>query len=538
MSENKKSIKTAAKLNADKAVSNKPRTFRMYIQAIRSSPSRGGLPQLCMNKIDVRKRFGQKRLDYLKACARCKTLTKFALGNTTDSDMLMNILWSFPHAIEKVKKEHITQEIANMVIEKNHNMFKHVPLTKRTDEMRHYCLSKNGLILESILKTEQTPELIKIAINNDPHSIEFVKDDMMTFNTCLMAIRKDATVIKHIKNHANQKDLEMIAIGLNGLSLGCIDKDNITIDLIKSALKNNGDAIKDVPEHMITDAFRLMAVNQKGTSIQFISPVKFTYELSLAAVQQNGEAIEYLHNTYPYGSSLENEWDSDDTAPVDRLYRIALLTYPPTIAYIKSAQSPELCEKALEFALNMNPPTIKHFLKFDYKTTRMYEMALEKGFKQGSGNNCTGIIPNNMKSYKVCGYIYRNIVDNAVYHPKMMSLCPKQNSPDCLYKEQQGQIFYKAAINRNGLCIRYIDKPSEKECITAVKQNGLALFFIDTQSRDICIEAIKQNPKALLFVKRQTEEFCKLALKKDPNMDVYIDREFEHLIPPIMRGID
>ena len=78
--------------------------------------------------------------------------------------------------------------------------------------------------------------------------------------------------------------------------------------------------------------------------------------------------------------------------------------------------------------------------------------------------------------------------------------------PDCLiWIKNQSEAVKLAAVNQNGLAIRYIENPSEAVQIAAVKQNGLALRYIENPSENVQLAAVKQNPDALLYITNPSE---------------------------------
>jgi protein tyrosine phosphatase (PTP) superfamily phosphohydrolase (DUF442 family) len=99
-------------------------------------------------------------------------------------------------------------------------------------------------------------------------------------------------------------------------------------------------------------------------------------------------------------------------------------------------------------------------------------------------------------------------------------------------------------LSKNGLMIRYVDKPSYAQCLTAVRQNGLALQYVDAPSEELCFEAYRQNKRAIQFVhnpsrmlqfamvsqntwclqrfEQPSEELCRMAIKKLPSSIRYL----------------
>jgi len=58
----------------------------------------------------------------------------------------------------------------------------------------------------------------------------------------------------------------------------------------------------------------------------------------------------------------------------------------------------------------------------------------------------------------------------------------------------------KAAVEKDGMTLKYVKHQNDELCIIAVKQNGLALQYVKNKNYNICLEAIKQNPMALQYI--------------------------------------
>jgi hypothetical protein len=109
--------------------------------------------------------------------------------------------------------------------------------------------------------------------------------------------------------------------------------------------------------------------------------------------------------------------------------------------------------------------------------------------------------------------------------PKPNYIKPKQpGKPKPPYNKNKKFPTFKtveesiAAVKKNGLLIRNVEKQEEDICIVAVRQNGLALRFIKNRYKTarICIIAVGQNGLALKHVKDQNEKMCLTAIKQNP----------------------
>lgn len=517
----------------------KPKTYRMYMQAVRYSKSRGKVPS-GMNGVDIRKRFGAARTEYMLVCK--KPRTAYSWSGFRDLDVLKSLLWFTPRNILIVSPVAMCQQLCDFVIDRDPGVIELIGNEYKTFDVCMKCVKYDGMLLEyvqwvlpkkksasvyqsvqnvNLFDKDSADKLIDAALESNPDAISVLQPHQKTFNRCLKVVTSKPLTIQYIRNHPNQADLEMLAVRTDGIAMDAVS--NITLPLALAAIESNGLALQYIiksAQHLVTEEIKEGALRQNGLVIQFIEDM--TLRHASIAITQCGEAIEHIHSTFKYGASEE----------INTLYDIALVSYPPTIAYMKPRQNLELCERAMEYTMiHRRIKMLSIFNNITHKSPRIYEMMYEYG--ELGIIDCDAATAN----YKLIGYRpARGRIPNLPSMSNTGGTLPKD--PMGLYKHDIGRAYFSGHISVDGMVIRYLDKPNERECIRAVEQNGLALFLIDNQSKDICLTAIKQNPKAFLFVKRQTEEICKLALQMDSTLDVYVDRLYEHLLPPLMRDID
>lgn len=78
------------------------------------------------------------------------------------------------------------------------------------------------------------------------------------------------------------------------------------------------------------------------------------------------------------------------------------------------------------------------------------------------------------------------------------------------------------AVKYDGTAIKYMDETIEL-ALAAVQQNGLAIKFVKNQTKEVCEAAVNQNPFALQFIENQTNEICMMAVKKNGLVLQYVE---------------
>lgn len=237
---------------------------------------------------------------------------------------------------------------------------------------------------------------------------------------------------------------------------------------------------------------------------------------------------------------------------------------PPTLQYLTSVQTSDMCERAV--AAN---PRVLHYVRSDLKTKEMCEKAVEQD------PHALGGVPYHLKTYELClsavsrdGYTLHHVPE----HLKTQELCEKAVNQDghalfnvpeefktreiCLkaimdeaatlrrvpakflddelyskvdLSNDEGIKFiprkfktkelYEKAVSLNGFALGIVPKKWRNEalCLTAVKNAGCSLQHAPSELRteELCTTAVKQDGEALRYVPRKmwTEDLCALAAK-------------------------
>lgn len=89
---------------------------------------------------------------------------------------------------------------------------------------------------------------------------------------------------------------------------------------------------------------------------------------------------------------------------------------------------------------------------------------------------------------------------------------------------------------QNGLALQNIitniDNNSfdiEKICLAAVNENGLALKYIENQTKELCLVAVNENGLALKYVKQQTNELCLAAVNENDLASKYVKNKINKI---------
>ena len=114
-------------------------------------------------------------------------------------------------------------------------------------------------LFHKIPKTEQTPEMVRLAVEKDAFSIRNVAENLLTSELCEMAVRQNAKCLKNIPEGF------------------------ITASLCEAAVNRDASAIEFVPEHLYTESMGKHAVSQDGMLLKYVPQEQRTKWLAIFA---------------------------------------------------------------------------------------------------------------------------------------------------------------------------------------------------------------------------------------------------------------
>jgi hypothetical protein len=144
---------------------------------------------------------------------------------------------------------------------------------------------------------------------------------------------------------------------------------------------------------------------------------------------------------------------------------------------------------------------------------------------------------------KSCGFCLKYVKSQT---PEICEMAVKQNGfalqfvhPDCntealqrlavereglalRYIEKPTPALALFAIQQNGLAIEFVKHPTDEMKETAVKQNGLAIFLIKRPSEVLKLWAVQQNGLVIRFIKKPSPTCCCLAISQNPKALLHI----------------
>jgi len=156
--------------------------------------------------------------------------------------------------------------------------------------------------LRNIPKRNQTPEMVKIAVEADGTAIKSVSKKLLTYELCKMAVAQNGMAIKYVPEQMLNDEIVQLAVENNGLVLyhieGRITK-QLAILAVRHPLKLRRNdfweyPIAYVPEEFIDEDLVSDSISYSPCSLKNIPSKYKTKEIVLQAVTKDGAALEYV----------------------------------------------------------------------------------------------------------------------------------------------------------------------------------------------------------------------------------------------------
>ncbi|MEK7070221.1 MAG: DUF4116 domain-containing protein, partial [Patescibacteria group bacterium] len=120
------------------------------------------------------------------------------------------------------------------------------------------CLRKDSGLFEYI--EDKTPELCRLAVENDGYALKYVPQEMKTPELCRLAVENYGYALKYVPEHMKTPELCRLAVENYGLALKSVPEKLKTSEIYRLAVISNLEVLKYVPQEMKTPELCRLAV--------------------------------------------------------------------------------------------------------------------------------------------------------------------------------------------------------------------------------------------------------------------------------------
>jgi hypothetical protein len=212
-----------------------------------------------------------------------------------------------------------------------------------TPETALEAVQEHGLMLEFVPEELRTYEICLAAVQAHPHRsgclLRFVPEELRTYEICLAAVQKDGFSLQFVPEKLRTYEICLAAVQAHPHRSGCllrfVPEELRTYEIYLAAVQKNAGVLQIVPEavQMNNPAICLAAVQRNGMALQFVpEAVQMNNPaICLAAVQRRGMASLYVteeFNTTANNALLTLANDSVS----DFKSNLSLLSVIPTVS--------------------------------------------------------------------------------------------------------------------------------------------------------------------------------------------------------------
>ncbi|MCM1508454.1 MAG: hypothetical protein NC177_15190 [Ruminococcus flavefaciens] len=219
--------------------------------------------------------------------------------------------------------------------------------------------------LRNISKLDQTPKMVKVAVEADGTALKSVSKKLLTYELCKVAVAQNGMAIKYVPEQMLTDEIVQIAVENNGLVLyhieGRITK-QLAILAVRQSMKLKRNDFFDypiayVPEELIDEALIADSISYSPCSLKN-TPTKYkTKEIVLQAVTKDGAALEYVP-----ANKINKQ-----------LIELAVNSNPSNLQFVPLARrTQEICEVAFQ-----NNPFTLRWIPEKYITSEMCLTVIE-----------------------------------------------------------------------------------------------------------------------------------------------------------------
>lgn len=142
----------------------------------------------------------------------------------------------------------------------------------------------------SMPKIEQTFEDAFVAVYNYPYDLQYVRENLKTYDLCLMAVSRIGTALEFVPEELKTDEMYRAAIQSTGMALKYVTEQ--TPELCLMAVQKDGQALDYVKQQTLEIC--IAAVKKDYEALEFVNEELMTHNLFMIAYEQNPEAVKYF----------------------------------------------------------------------------------------------------------------------------------------------------------------------------------------------------------------------------------------------------
>jgi hypothetical protein len=233
-----------------------------------------------------------------------KEINSKSQGFNTDNDYVRGLLYLQNHYEDHYSLKHMLrwEDVCEIVVGYMPGCIRYIKQDVLTYEMCLSAIKKCGRFFSDVPEKFRTKELCLIAFEHEPHNIEEIPEEHISYDLYLNAVSRSGYILQKTPARFLTHELCLAAVKSTGHQVKYVPKEILDEEICLTAiqnLKNLGFGILgDIPVNLRTYQVCLAAVQADSGSFKYVPEEHITYELCLAATKQHSFGLDEIPKDY------------------------------------------------------------------------------------------------------------------------------------------------------------------------------------------------------------------------------------------------
>ena len=147
---------------------------------------------------------------------------------------------------------------------------------------------------KKIKPEDQTEELCRLAIHQDPSVLRFIENP--SDEVIELAVSKQAKTLKYVPFERQTQSLVQMALKQTKTAIQFVNPSLITLEDAQLAVKRYKEALKYIPKELQTETICLKAIEKNPFIVSYIQ--QWTHKVALKAVEQEGRFLHFIPDEF------------------------------------------------------------------------------------------------------------------------------------------------------------------------------------------------------------------------------------------------
>lgn len=154
-------------------------------------------------------------------------------------------------------------------------------------------LKTDGMLLKKIQKKQQTPEMCKVAIHQNPNALQYASKKCIDINICLDAVKRNGKLFIHVPDNFKTEEMCLLAVKTDSTLIENVPAKLRTKEICMISITDKLENLRYSTQELICEM-----LNKDGLLLKLIPKKEQTVEICNVAINQNPMALKYAAQKY------------------------------------------------------------------------------------------------------------------------------------------------------------------------------------------------------------------------------------------------